>query len=86
MAKKRAQTAATEPDSAYFLKIILYFVLGSIWIKLGDRPVVPVGLILGLLFSSHEHFRIDKKVEYAVLVVAAALAFLGLGIFLVINS
>jgi len=32
---------------------------------------LPVGLIVGVLFSSHEHFQIDRKIEYAVLVVAA---------------
>jgi hypothetical protein len=31
---------------------------------------LPVGFALGLVFSSHEHFQIDRKIEYAALVVA----------------
>ena len=81
MAKK---VSKNEPDSVYFLKILMYFVLGTIWIKINGRPLIPAGLILGILFSSHEHFMIDRKVEYAVLLVAAVLGFIGLGIFLTI--
>ncbi|MFI5240259.1 MAG: hypothetical protein ACHQUB_00935 [Candidatus Saccharimonadia bacterium] len=71
-----------ESSSVYFLKILLYFILGTIWIKYNGRIVFPVGLLLGLLFSSHEHFQIDRKVEYAVLLISALLAFAGLGIFI----
>ncbi len=70
-----------ESGSVYFLKILLYFILGTIWIKINGRPLIPVGLILGLIFSSHEHFQIDRKVEYGILLVAAVLAFAGLGVF-----
>jgi hypothetical protein len=83
MAKK---SPANELSSVYFLKILLYFVLGTIWIKVNGRPVVPAGLVLGLIFSSHEHFQIDRKVEYAILLVAAVLAFAGLGIFFNVSS
>ena len=74
-----------EPDSVYFLKILLYFVLGTIWIanNAGQR-VVPVGLLLGLLFAHKEHFRIDRKVEYAILLVSALISLFGPGIFVVI--
>lgn len=85
MPRKLKRAAAVESDSTYFLKILMYLVIGLIWIKLGDRPIVPVGLLLGLLFSSHDHFRIDRKVEYAVLLVASVLAFVGIGIFLSLN-
>jgi hypothetical protein len=82
MAKKLTKN---EPDSVYFLKIVLFFVLGTIWIKVNGRPLIPAGLVLGLVFSSHEHFMIDRKIEYAVLLVAALLGFLGLGIFISIG-
>ena len=72
---------AEESSSVYFLKILMYFILGSIWIKLNGRIVLPIGLILGLLFSAHDHFKIDRKIEYAILLVAALLAFAGLGVF-----
>jgi hypothetical protein len=78
MAKKQH---VEESSGVYFLKILLYFILGTIWIKINGKPVLPIGLILGLLFSSHEHFQIDRKVEYGLLLVASVLAFAGLGVF-----
>lgn len=71
-----------EADSVYFLKILLYFTLGTVWIKLGGRAILPIGLLIGLLFASHDHFRIDRKIEYALLLLAAVLGLMGLGIFI----
>ena len=70
----RRNSTAADMDGVYLLKLLLYVLLGSVWIKLGhDNQLslpLPVGLFIGLLFSSHEHFRIDRKIEYAVLLVA----------------
>lgn len=71
-----------EADSVYFLKILLYFILGTIWVKKDGQAILPIGLILGLLFASHDHFRIDRKIEYALLLLAAVLGLMGLGIFI----
>lgn len=71
-----------EADSVYFLKILLYFILGTIWIKVDGRTLIPAGLIVGVLFASHDHFRIDRKIEYALLLLAAVLGLIGLGIFI----
>ena len=71
---KRRATAKQELDGVYLLKLALYVILGSMWVKLshGDslNLPIPVGLIIGLIFASHEHFRIDRKIEFAVLLVA----------------
>ncbi len=75
MAKKR--TVKVERDSSYFLKILIYFVFGSIWIKTNGYVVFPVGLLVGLLLTSHDHFKIDRKIEYAILIVAALLGLSG---------
>lgn len=79
--KKRTRTQR-ESDSAYFLKIILYFILGTLWVRLLHVDFgpfthfsVPIGLLIGLVFASHEHFQIDRKVEYAVLLIATILSF-----------
>jgi len=44
------------------------------WVKVSAGQSInialPVGLIVGLIFASHEHFQIDRKIEYAVLIVA----------------
>jgi len=72
--KPKKASAAAEMDSVFFLKLVLYLVLGSVWIKVihGDTISLPlpVGLIAGLFFTAHEHFQIDRKIEYAILLVA----------------
>lgn len=87
MAKKPTSAKRTkpsgEPDSAYFLKLVLYIVLGAVWIRfsepiaIGDILLngVPIGLAIGLLFAAHDHFQVDRKIEYAVLVIAAIISF-----------
>ena len=80
MAKKKTKTS--ESDSAYFLKIILFLLLGTFWLRLNDVHIgpfehlsLPVGLLIGVLFAAHEHFQIDRKFEYALLLVATVMSF-----------
>jgi len=82
MAKKK-QTQQTESDSTYFLKIVLYILLGAFWLRFA-QPIefgyitlnaFPLGLLIGLLFASHDHFQIDRKIEYAVLIIVTILTF-----------
>lgn len=67
-----------EKDSVYFLKLLFFFLIGAFWLRLelgGGRLLsLPFGLVAGLLFASHEHFAIDRKIEYAVLLIATALS------------
>jgi len=81
--KRKQQVAANEPDSTYFLKIILYIVLGSFWLKF-QQPLqiggfaingFPLGLLIGLVFASHDHFQVDRKIEYAILVIVTIVTF-----------
>lgn len=69
----------TELDSVYVLKLVLYLVLGAQWLRIvtvgGTEIPVPVGALIGLLFIAHDHFKIDRKVEYAVLLVAMFVGF-----------
>ena len=80
MAKRKNKNQTNETDGGFLLKIVLYAVLGSLWLKVQTSTTIsstslsiplPLGLAVGVLFSSHEHFQIDRKIEYAVLVVAA---------------
>jgi ABC-type dipeptide/oligopeptide/nickel transport system permease component len=68
-----------EPDSLYILKLVLYLIVGSQWLKIqtktGAQISIPYGALLGLLFATHDHFRIDRKIEYAVLLVAMFVGF-----------
>lgn len=83
MAKKSKKPVRTESDGVYFLKLVLYVVLGSMWLKFnvplqfGDFILngIPLGLVLGLIFASHDHFQVDRKIEYAVLIVVTILTY-----------
>lgn len=65
--------ASKNIDSTYFLKLVLYLILGSLWLRIDTGTMtipLPVGLVIGLVFATHEHFRLDRKIEYAVLLMA----------------
>ena len=72
--KSKAKSQAASFDGVYLFKMVLYLLLGSIWIKISDggdlNVPIPAGLIIGLIFTLHEHFQIDRKIEYAVMLVA----------------
>lgn len=81
--KKKNQTKTTETDGVYFLKLVLYVILGSMWLKFGT-PIahgdivinaLPVGFVLGMIFASHDHFQVDRKIEYAVLIIVTILSY-----------
>lgn len=79
--KKKQKTQ--ESDSAYILKLVLYVVLGSFWLKfsipleIGNVILngLPIGLVLGFIFANHDHFQVDRKIEYAILVLMAILTY-----------
>ena len=79
MVKRKQKSSAQELDSVYLLKLILYMILGSIWVKVTKNDVnqlpIPVGFVIGIIFTVHEHFKIDRKIEYAVLLVAMLIGF-----------
>lgn len=68
-----------ELDSVYILKLVLYMVIGSQWLRIvtsnNVEIPIPLGALIGILFAAHDHFRIDRKVEYALLLVAMFLGF-----------
>ena len=84
MKKAAKKTRATETDNVYFLKLIIYFVLGTIWIKYNGFVVLPIGLILGVIIAQKDHFAIDRKIEYAVLLISAILGLIGWGLYIAI--
>lgn len=88
MAKIQRKPKTAELDGVFVLKLVLYVLLGSMWLKLqangSDLKIpLPVGLVAGLVFTGHEHFRIDRKIEYAVLILAALVGLIApYGLFL----
>lgn len=62
-----------ELDSVYFFKLVMYFLIGTFWVHISTSTFtipLPLGFIIGVAFASHDHFKIDRKIEYAVLLVA----------------
>jgi hypothetical protein len=81
MSKKHAkkQNTADEPDVIYFLKLVVYLIVGSLWLKFDNgvnaQIPIPLGFIAGLVLASHDHIQLDRKVGYAVLLVAMLVGF-----------
>jgi hypothetical protein len=82
MVKQKTKKRAVQPelDSVYVLKLVMYLIIGALWIRFGNSSgngqiPIPFGLIIGLLFAMHDHFKIDRKIEYAVLLVAMFVGF-----------
>lgn len=79
MAKTKRRSQNTELDSVYVLKLVMYMIIGTLWLRVGRADgssiPIPVGFVLGLLFAIHDHFKIDRKIEYAVLLVAMLIGF-----------
>jgi len=78
--QKKTADQSQELDGVFLLKLVLYLILGSMWIKVYQNGTlglpIPVGLLIGLFFTRHEHFQIDRKIEYAVLLVAMLVGYL----------
>jgi len=76
---KKTKPIQNEAMSTRVLKVILYIVLGTIWLKF--RPAIngmidlPLGLALGAIFASQDHFAIDRRIEYGVLIVATIVSY-----------
>jgi hypothetical protein len=81
---KAAKKSSRETDNVYFLKILIYFVLGTIWIKYNGVVIFPIGAILGAIIAQKDHFAIDRKIEYAILLISAAIGLIGWGVYLAI--
>lgn len=85
-ANKRAdvQEKLFESDGTYFLKLVVFVLLGTLWLKF-QQPLVfqgipfrgiPVGLLIGLLLvSTFEKHQADRKIWYAILVVVTIICY-----------
>jgi hypothetical protein len=78
---RKPQPRPTEYDSVYFLKILLYLMLGSVWGTTGSGArILPIGIIIGAFIAQHEKLQIDRKIEYAMLLVGGVLGLIGIGL------
>ena len=72
-----------ESDSTYFLKLVVYVLLGTFWLKFAS-PVtvlgvpfggVPVGMLIGLLLVRYaEKYQSNRKIWYAILLVVTIIS------------
>jgi hypothetical protein len=83
MVKNKTKTrkkASQELDGVYVLKIVLYLIIGSQWLWLTNadntrQMPLPLGLLVGGVFALHDHFQIDRKIEFAILLMACLVGF-----------
>jgi hypothetical protein len=79
MAKTKKRSIKRESDGTYLLKLVLYLMIGAQWLRIttasGTEIPLPLGLLVGAIFALHEHFQIDRKIEYAILLVAMLIGF-----------
>ncbi len=83
-ASSRASERIFETDGTYFLKLVVFVLLGTFWIKF-QQPVtwlglplsaVPVGMLVGLvLVRQFEKMQSDRKIWYAILLVVTILCY-----------
>lgn len=67
-----------ESDSTYFLKLVIYVLMGTFWLKFAQPLTIsgipfggiPLGLLVGLiLVRQFEKHQSDRKIWYAILLV-----------------
>ena len=88
--KKKHKQPAQELDSSYLLKLVLYMIIGTQWLRFvqpdGSTIPIPLGLFIGIAFAMHDHFQIDRKIEYAVLLLTMLIGFYSqIGIFITLS-
>ena len=74
----RKKAAPVESEGTYMLKLALFIIIGSQWLRVTNGVSVlpvPLGFVIGLIFTTYDHFIIDRKIEYAVLLMAAFIGF-----------
>lgn len=83
-ASQTSRERLLESDGTYFLKLIVFVLLGTLWLKF-KQPVtwltiplggIPLGLLVGLLLvRQFETYQTDRKIWYAILVVVTILCY-----------
>lgn len=74
----RGAVVVQETEGVYFLKLVLYLILGSLWLRVTKGTLtipLPVGLIIGLLLARTDRLAFDRKISYAILLVSMFIGF-----------
>jgi len=80
----RAGDRIFETDGTYFLKLVVFVLLGTLWLKF-QQPLewlgipihgIPVGMLAGLiLVRQFEKLQSDRKIWYAILLVVTIICY-----------
>lgn len=91
-AQNTPSSLRSEPDGVYLLKLVLFIILGSLWLKFSTPIAItssfslhgfPMGFFIGVAFAMHDKFQLDRKIEYAILIIMTIVSlFLPVGIIL----
>jgi len=87
--RSRAAVAQTrekifESDSTYFLKLVVFVLLGTLWVKFQSPltwlglPIngIPFGMLIGLLLvHQFEKYQADRKIWYAILLIVTIICY-----------
>jgi predicted membrane chloride channel (bestrophin family) len=81
---RRGYEKIFESDGTYFLKLVIFVLLGTLWLKF-STPItwlniplhgVPLGLLIGLiLVNRFERYQSDRKIWYAILLVVSIICY-----------
>jgi hypothetical protein len=81
---RAAKEQVYETDSTYFLKLVVFVLLGTLWLKFA-QPVtwlgtplngIPLGMFVGLvLVNKFEKYQSDRKIWYAILLVVTIICY-----------
>lgn len=73
-----------ESDSTYLLKLVVFVLLGTLWLKFAQPfswqgipfTGIPIGLLVGLLLVRRfEPSQIDRKIWYAILIIVTIICY-----------
>lgn len=76
--KKTSRSANLQSDSLFIFKLVLFLILGSQWLYLVNgrsQLPLPLGAIIGIGFILKEPNKADRKIEYALLLIAMFVGF-----------
>ncbi len=79
VAKRKQKPSTSNTDSSFFLKLVILVILGSMWIKVSSTDSwqlpIPLGLVGGIYLVSKDKVKQDRKLGYAVLLIAMLVGF-----------
>ena len=81
---RRGYEKIFETDGSYLLKLVIFIILGTMWLKF-NQPVewfglhinaLPLGLVVGLvLVNLVEKYQFNRKIWYAVLIIVGIVTY-----------